>query len=754
MQLWYWRDRIEELITTEYPISKYCLDVQGNSLILVQTFFKDDEGKNPYLVDLVVAQNDIQQNRCGNQNTHVSFCEDKLRRPNEMWIRWKSNPIALPAFDLYYDRKTGDEWFDFYYRKKTNIELGQLTHTNSDCNEWFKIVLTKWRDRYENTVHWNKQLDDGTTVELGNNRLPVFFDMEQSASVLALASWYQTDDINEDGIENRDEYGRTMQAICSGKNPLHILSIERTSAVQSEYTLSEYTQDASIVNPRNMLDWQFDSYKYCQANGSILIPLYRFNCVDERDFVQKMSVRMFMVPAQSLKLNSFATNDRLTLQDMVDIDLNGLNGFGDGYARYRFDHPIKVCRNTNVAFTTYDLNGMNRVKFAFLGTYAMEHDEIAKQEGGKNPEYMGFKANSCDAQTRYEYDSQSTVDLALTRERYFEESDRDWKKNPDGDHYSDRRYIDSRICEDAFNSYDSNDKYVFVLDFEPSIDDISTFNMSWRNGNSSYAYNIIGDAGYIPHFAYQSLIRYGEPQNGRDGGISFTWRNAYLDSKEHMQFELLGLDDKDIPEEYENMSRLVVDDMTDDCKTLICPAKLADDIYRIWCQHRGVRRNLLTGEEDKYGYKSKYDSYFPNEYKDYANPRLDFNGGDTVEWNISETCGLRDEDGNLVYEHDSKGRLMLFGPNGIILYKVGADEYVDADGNVVEDITGYNPRVVDDGLFELDLPRDIASQLTDQIREIEEFKKLLDEYYVYVLRTENGQILNEKRYLLPPTKLS
>lgn len=59
MQLWYWRDRIEELITTEYPISKYCLDVQGNSLILVQTFFKDDEEKNPYLVDLVVAQNDI-----------------------------------------------------------------------------------------------------------------------------------------------------------------------------------------------------------------------------------------------------------------------------------------------------------------------------------------------------------------------------------------------------------------------------------------------------------------------------------------------------------------------------------------------------------------------------------------------------------------------------------------------------------------------------------------------------------------------
>ena len=38
IQLWYWRDRIKELISTEYPITKYCLDVQGNSLVLVSTF--------------------------------------------------------------------------------------------------------------------------------------------------------------------------------------------------------------------------------------------------------------------------------------------------------------------------------------------------------------------------------------------------------------------------------------------------------------------------------------------------------------------------------------------------------------------------------------------------------------------------------------------------------------------------------------------------------------------------------------------
>lgn len=35
IQLWYWRDRIRELITTNYPITKYCLDIKGNSLILV-----------------------------------------------------------------------------------------------------------------------------------------------------------------------------------------------------------------------------------------------------------------------------------------------------------------------------------------------------------------------------------------------------------------------------------------------------------------------------------------------------------------------------------------------------------------------------------------------------------------------------------------------------------------------------------------------------------------------------------------------
>ena len=104
IQLWYWRDRIEELITTEYPITKYCLDIQGNSLILVQTFKENEETTNPYLIDLTLAHETIQNTFSGNKNTHVPFCENRLVKPSELWIRWKSSPIALPAFDVFYDR--------------------------------------------------------------------------------------------------------------------------------------------------------------------------------------------------------------------------------------------------------------------------------------------------------------------------------------------------------------------------------------------------------------------------------------------------------------------------------------------------------------------------------------------------------------------------------------------------------------------------------------------------------------------------
>ena len=106
MQLWYWRERIVELIRTNYPISKYCLDVQGNSLVMVQTFTKEDEETNPYLIDLMIAQD--KQVTKTNKNIYSNVCDNTLVKPSELWIRWKSNPIAIPAFDIEYDVKTSD----------------------------------------------------------------------------------------------------------------------------------------------------------------------------------------------------------------------------------------------------------------------------------------------------------------------------------------------------------------------------------------------------------------------------------------------------------------------------------------------------------------------------------------------------------------------------------------------------------------------------------------------------------------------
>ena len=219
-----------------------------------------------------------------------------------------------------------------------------------------------------------------------------------------------------------------------------------------------------------------------------------------------------------------------------------------------------------------------------------------------------MKFSSTCAETRYEYDSQNTTDLSLTKGRYYRMGD---------------PYIDEHVApnkeepeKSKFNTYDSMDKYVFVVDFEPSIDHKTMFDISWRNGIHTHSYNILGDAGYIPHFAYQSLVKYAD----RDGGTAYTWRNKYLKTKDHLQFELLGLDDKGVKGPFGEMQRMIVDDITDNCKTLLCPAKMMDDIYRIWCEVEGVKRRLYPGEEDPYGYKKKYETYFPNEYVDYTNP--------------------------------------------------------------------------------------------------------------------------------------
>ena len=403
---------------------------------------------------------------------------------------------------------------------------------------------------------------------------------------------------------------------------------------------------------------------------------------------------MFVVPSQMLKQDNFSAMERVYRLQHT-IDLNALEDFATKNTKYRFDHPVKVCRNTNMVFSAYNSNGQNKVKCAFLGVFDDNED------GQHNIKSVKF--NTCDGATRYEHDSQSVVDLGLTKGGYFKpwvDDEGNLIVDKDGNplnrgnvgdaNYMDDFVNDEAIDKPAFNSYDSNDKYVFVMDFQTSIDNPTLF-LNTKDNMMFYSYNILSDAGYIPHFAYQSLVKYGEDVDG----TAYTWRNKYLKTKEHMQFELLGLDDQRIPKAFDAMNKMVVDDTTDNCKTLVNPAKMMDDIYRVWCETKGVKSKLLPGEEDKYGYKAKYDVYFENEYKDYSNPKWDL-----------------EDDG--------------------YIWDVCADE---------------------DDWFEVSLPQR-NDETHDKPETPDEFKGLLDEYYVSILRTDNGQFLNEKRYILPPTKVS
>lgn len=415
-------------------------------------------------------------------------------------------------------------------------------------------------------------------------------------------------------------------------------------------------------------------------------------------------VDMFVVPAQMLKQTTFSAMDRI-YELRNDIDLNQIIEFGDNGLKFRFDHPVKVCRNTNMVFSPYNVNGQNKVKCAFLGVF-MEKCETPYR-GRNNHDIGSVEFSTCDAATRYEHDSQSALDLGLVKGKYFRGRDNHWGEYNPGEGESstntpitERLYIDREIAKAGFNSYDSNDKYVFVLDFQTSIDNTSSF-LNTKDNVMSYSYNILSDAGYIPHFAYQSLVKYGKLDKVGDetiDGTAYTWHNKYLKTKNHLQFELLGLDDKSIPDAFNAMQKMVVEDTTDDCKTLVNPAKLMDDIYRVWCETVGMKRKLLTGEDDPYGYRAKYDAYFRNEYKDYPNPKMDIYDG--AVWDVCPDIGD---------EHDT------------------------------------------DSMFEITMPQVNGGKPAN---DTDTFKAMLDEYYVSILRTDKGQLLNEKRYILPPTKLS
>ena len=127
---------------------------------------------------------------------------------------------------------------------------------------------------------------------------------------------------------------------CCSKNPLHILSIERTSSEPSEYNLEQYTSSQEFSSPGLLLKWMFDSYQYCQANGALAIPMYRFDCKDEGsdNDRQLLDMKVFYIPAQEVKGSAYSTNERVSVVKLPEpIDLCGTAAFGDKNVKYMFD---------------------------------------------------------------------------------------------------------------------------------------------------------------------------------------------------------------------------------------------------------------------------------------------------------------------------------------------------------------------------------------------------------------------------------
>ena len=302
LQLWYWRGRIVEMMTNNYAVDRYVLDIQGNSLILVQPFKNGDETSNRYLIDLALAQYFVENPIDGNgnwidglgnsnKNTKVPYCENKLRKPSELWIKWKSNPIAMPAFDIYCERKTGFSEFDLRYRNEDLlVDMGQVKVVDSTSNDNLYLVVKKWLERY-------------CPTKKEKNCLPVFFDMEQSANVLVLASWYE----KNSGIYD-DSIGKSIVDVNCAKNPHHIFSYERVTENPSEYALEEYGDNSIVNDMKDSMEWLFSAYCHCPSSGAILIPFYRFVCEDGISDKQSVNVRMFVLNAQWMKTEQYSAS--------------------------------------------------------------------------------------------------------------------------------------------------------------------------------------------------------------------------------------------------------------------------------------------------------------------------------------------------------------------------------------------------------------------------------------------------------------
>lgn len=601
-QLWYWRDRIVDAATHRYAVCNYNLDLGNNSMFLMDTFTNELEdgagAERNYAIEaldasLIATNNYIERSINENHNTTAGRCFTPVNRPKELWIRWNAEPIALPAFDVYWNNEQlPDRWYDesVEHDKQTSLgsagrfqEFGQIKYKDSTTNDAISDVI-------EQFLHFYKLDGSGTDMKKGN-KAPIFYSFQQNADVLAFAAWQRLSD--EDSM--LAGYDRT--ALC----PIHILCRE-VQADDGSYLFERFLQDTPMLDPigKTASDSHLSApYIFDAAGGNLLLPTYRIHTPKSSDdpddpnnaenatvrAEQVIFIKLYGLSCQSIVRSNYETREKLVVYEERSIFINADN---------LFSGTVLISNGTSVLFS---LDG-EKLGMAFLGNLTSTALDIVSKT----------LAGGC---TRYMADSDPQEKIALLRKKFYQvKGDYDEVAKRNVRNYADLRISDAEIVDDVatakniWNSFDRNDKFVCVVQYDGALDP-GVWALEAKNSSkfSSRLLNLVSDASYIPEFAYQSpkdFNRFPEVS-----GTTYLHQATYFNLRDHWAIQLLGLENNLMLDFVKIAQDLIVRDETDNVDTYVNPGQVVDAIYRIWEQSDLTDENM--GIERLYNPKLVFD---------------------------------------------------------------------------------------------------------------------------------------------------
>lgn len=594
-QLWYWRERIVDAATHRYAVCNYNLDLGNNSMFLMDTFADElpDDGEERFMpaidaldASLSATNNFIERAVNSNHNTTAGRCFTPVARPKELWIRWNAEPIAMPAFDVYWNNeRLRERWYDesMPHDNRTSLgaagrfqEFGQIKYKDSSTNDAINDAIENFSKIYE--------LDgSGSSIRAGN-KAPIFYSFQQNADVLVFSSWRRISDNNS----LLDGYDRT--SLC----PVHILCRE-TQASDGTYSFERFLQDTPSIDPigKTQSDSHLSSpYIFDSSGGNIIIPTYRISTPRPTEFAddpsnpenrlvmegQSVFIKLYALSCQSVVKSNYETQEKLTIYNEKRISINADN---------LFSGTVLISNGTAVLFS---LDG-EKLGMAFLGNFTRTSQDVVSRT----------LASSC---TRYLADSDPQERIALLRKKfYLVKGERDEEADKDIGTYADIRISDDE--RNIWNSFDRNDKFVCVVQYDGALMG-GSWELEAKNSTkfSSRILNLVSDASYIPEFAYQSpkdFERFPEVS-----GTTKLFDATYFALRDHWAVQLLGLENNLMLDFVKVAQNLVVRDETNNVDTYVNPGQVVDAIYRIWEQSEMTDKNM--GIERLYNPKLIFDS--------------------------------------------------------------------------------------------------------------------------------------------------